>query len=47
VFVHTRDGWTSVYPTGLLLSAIVVLILPFTGWLGWSMVYRHGVGVNS
>jgi uncharacterized membrane protein len=44
--VHTRDAWTSVVPTGLILSVIVVLILPVTGWLGWSMVYRHGVGVN-
>ena len=44
--VHSRDAWTSVVPTGLILSAIVVLILPVTGWLGWSMVYRHGVGVN-
>lgn len=42
--VHTRDAWTSVVPTGLILSLITVLILPITGWLGWSMVYRHGVG---
>jgi uncharacterized membrane protein len=42
--VHTRDAWTSVVPTGLILSVITVLILPVTGWLGWSMVYRHGVG---
>jgi uncharacterized membrane protein len=45
VLVHSRDAWTSVVPTGLILSAIVVIILPITGWLGWSMVYRHGVGV--
>ena len=45
VLVHSRDAWTSVVPTGLILSAIVVLILPVTGWLGWSMVYRHRVGV--
>lgn len=45
VLVHTRDGWTSVVPVGLTLSVITVLILPITGWLGWSMVYRHGVGV--
>lgn len=45
MLVHTRDAWTSVVSTGLILSAIVVLILPITGWLGWSMVYRHGVGV--
>jgi uncharacterized membrane protein len=43
--IHQRDGWTSVVPTGLILSIIVVLILPVTGWLGWAMVYRHGVGV--
>ncbi len=44
-FVHSRDAWTSVVPTGLILSAVVVLILLFTGWFGWSMVYRHHVGV--
>jgi len=44
MLVHSRDGWTSVVPTGLILSAIVVLILVFTGWFGWSMVYRHHVG---
>jgi uncharacterized membrane protein len=45
-FIHTRDAYTSVVPTGLILSAIVVLILLVTGWNGWSMVYRHGVGVR-
>jgi uncharacterized membrane protein len=28
-----------------LVSAIVVVILCFTGWKGWAMVYRHRVGV--
>lgn len=42
--VHTRDAWTSVVPSGLTLSIITVLILPVTGWLGWTMVYRYGVG---
>lgn len=46
VLVHTRDAWTSVVPTGLILSIITVLILPVTGWLGWTMVYRHGVAVD-
>jgi uncharacterized membrane protein len=45
VLIHTRDAYTSVVPTGLVLSAIVVLILLVTGWNGWSMVYRHRVGV--
>ena len=46
MFVHSRDAWTSVVPWGLTLSAAVVLIMLFTGWMGWSMVYRHGVGVT-
>jgi uncharacterized membrane protein len=45
MLVHTRDAWTSVVPWGLALSALVVLILLFTGWMGWSMVYRYRVGV--
>ncbi len=45
-FVHSRDAWTSVVPTGLILSSVVVLILCVTGWLGWAMVYRHRVGVT-
>jgi uncharacterized membrane protein len=44
--IHTRDAWTSVWPLGLVLSVLTVLILPVTGWLGWAMVYRHGVGVE-
>ena len=35
----------AVVPTGLILSLVVVLILLFTGWKGWDMVYRHKVGV--
>jgi uncharacterized membrane protein len=45
-FVHTRDGWTAVVPTGLTLSALVVLILLVTGWNGWDLVYRHRVGIR-
>ncbi len=45
MLVHTRDAWTSVVPWGLVLSAAVVLILLFTGWMGWSMVHRYRVGV--
>jgi uncharacterized membrane protein len=45
-FVHTRDAWTSVVPLGLTLSLITVLILTVTGWLGWALVYRHGVGAG-
>jgi uncharacterized membrane protein len=39
------SGDAAVLPTGLVLSLISVLILLFTGWKGWEMVYRHRVGV--
>jgi uncharacterized membrane protein len=45
MFVHSRDAWTSVVPLGLALSAVTVLILLFTAWMGRAMVYHHGVGV--
>jgi uncharacterized membrane protein len=31
--------------TGIILSAIVVLILIYSGWKGGDLVYRHGIGV--
>jgi uncharacterized membrane protein len=45
VFVHSRDGYTAVVPTGLILSGAVVLILMVTAWMGREMVYRDRVGV--
>lgn len=44
--IHTRDAYTSVVPSGLILSAIVTLILTVTAWQGGTMVYRHGVAVR-
>jgi uncharacterized membrane protein len=44
-FSRYAGGSGAVLPTGLVLSLIVVLILLFTGWKGWEMVYRHRVGV--
>lgn len=43
-FVHARDAWTSVVPTGLTLSVIAVALLAVSGWLGGSLVYKHGAG---
>ena len=45
MLVHTRDAWTSVVPWGLVLSAITVVLILLTGWLGWAIVYRNRVGV--
>lgn len=39
-FVHSRDGYTAVVPTGLTLSALVVLILLFTSWMGGALGHR-------
>ena len=44
--VHAGDGWTSVVPQGLILSALTVLVMIVTVWLGRSMVFRHGMGVS-
>jgi uncharacterized membrane protein len=46
-FIHSRDAWTSVVPTGLILSCLTVLVLLFTGWKGWTMVHWYRVGVRA
>lgn len=35
-FVHSRDGWTSVVPTGIILSAITAVLVLVTSWLGYA-----------
>lgn len=45
-FVHSRDAWTSVVPTGLILSALTVLALLVNGWLGAAMAHRRPVEVR-
>jgi uncharacterized membrane protein len=40
-FVHSRDAYTSVVPGGLILSALTVLVLLVTGWVGGEMLYRE------
>ena len=34
-FIHSRDGYTAVVPTGLTLSCIVVLLMLLATWMGW------------
>ena len=46
VFVHSRDGYTAVVPTGIILSGIVVLIMMIMGWMGRETVYRRRMGVT-
>jgi uncharacterized membrane protein len=39
------EGTAAVLPKGLVLSLLCVVILLFTGWKGWEMVYKHRVGI--
>ncbi len=43
-FVHSRDGFTAVVPLGLTLSALVVIVLLLTAWVGMALANRHRVG---
>jgi uncharacterized membrane protein len=43
---YTQGAAEAVAPAGALLSGIVVLLLLFTGWKGWELVYRHRVAVS-
>jgi uncharacterized membrane protein len=43
-FVHSRDGYTAVVPTGLMLSGLVVIVLILTAWAGMALANRQRVG---
>jgi uncharacterized membrane protein len=43
---YAGDPAQAVLPWGLALSAVVVLLLLYTGWKGGELVYRHRVGVQ-
>jgi uncharacterized membrane protein len=36
-FVHSRDAWTSVVPSGIVLSAIVAVLALITSWHGFAV----------
>jgi uncharacterized membrane protein len=39
-FIHSRDAWTSVVPTGIILSAITAVLVIVTSWNGYSVAER-------
>jgi uncharacterized membrane protein len=43
-FIHSRDGYTAVVPTGLMLSGLVVVVLLLTSWAGAALANRPRVG---
>jgi uncharacterized membrane protein len=45
-YVRFRAGAVAgVFPVGIWLSLVVVLLLAFTGWKGGELVFRHRVAV--
>jgi uncharacterized membrane protein len=40
-FIHSRDGYTAVVPSGLTLSAIATLIVIYLGWNRWDLSVRR------
>src|SRR6202022_2949404 len=43
-FVHSRDGYTAVVPSGLMLSGLVVVVLILTAGAGIAVANRQRVG---
>jgi uncharacterized membrane protein len=43
-FVHSRDGYTAVVPTGLMLSGLVVVVLLLTALIGAAFTNRSRIG---
>jgi uncharacterized membrane protein len=43
-FVHSRDGYTAVVPTGLMLSGLVIIVLLVTAWVGTALANHPRVG---
>ena len=42
---YTGGAEAAVFPAGIILSGVVVLLLMFSGWKGGELVFRHRVGV--
>ena len=43
-FVHSRDGYTAVVPSGLMLSSLVIVVLLLTSWVGTALANRSHIG---
>src|SRR5688572_28435351 len=45
-YIRLDDAEAAILPLGLGVSALVGLLLVFTGWRGGDLVFRHRVGVE-
>lgn len=43
-FVHSRDAYTSVVPTGIILSAVVTVLVLVVNWFGTARTMRQLAG---
>jgi uncharacterized membrane protein len=43
-FVHSRDGYTAVVPTGMTLSGLVVAVLAITALVSMALAKRRRIG---
>ena len=46
-FIHSRDAWTSVVPSGLTLSAVTVLVMLATAWVAAGMSDRPTAPISA
>jgi uncharacterized membrane protein len=42
---YAHGAQAGVFPWGIGISLIVVVLLVFNCWKGWNLVYKHRVGV--
>ena len=47
VFVHSRDGYTAVVPTGLALSGLALVFLLFAISPRWTLTNRYRLGARA
>ncbi|XAZ20989.1 DUF2231 domain-containing protein (plasmid) [Sinorhizobium sp. B11] len=45
-FIHSRDAWTSVVPTGLMLSVAATALIVINACLGWVVLRQHIGGLE-
>jgi len=45
-FIHSRDAWTSVVPTGLTLSIVAALLIVINACLGWAILRQRTGGLE-
>ncbi|MBB3464897.1 DUF2231 domain-containing protein [Rhizobium sp. BK377] len=45
-FIHSRDAWTSVVPTGLTLSVVAAVLIVINACIGWVILRQRAGGLE-